>query len=139
MRRALLAAALLCALALPAHAATISINSWDPGGDIETYEMWWKRIAATGDTVRINSQCVSACTMVLGLVPAKRVCVTPRGKFGIHMVSVDDVPNRRETRIFVRKFYPAWLQAWLKTKPKLTDDLTWLTPKDIGNHLRRCR
>jgi hypothetical protein len=139
MRRAILAAALLCALALPAHASTMSINSWDPGGEIETYEMWWKRIAASGVNVRINGPCVSSCSMVLGLVPASRICITARGKFGIHMASIDDVPNKRMTRKFVRAYYPQWVQAWLKTKPPLTDDLTWLTPRDIGGRLKRCK
>ena len=138
MRQACLAALLALALVTSASAATMSINSWDPGGQIHTYEMWWKRIAALGVTVRVNGPCVSACTMMLWLVPKTRVCITPRAKFGIHMVSVDDVPNRRATRSFVKN-YPAWVKAWLKTKPRLTDDLTWLYPKDIGNNLKRCK
>ena len=139
MTRTFLTVVFILGVTLSAHAAKLSIGNWDPGGDIETYELWWKRIAQSGVTVRINGACVSACSMVLGLVPASRVCITPRAKFGIHMASIDGVPNKRLTREFVRDYYPKWVQDWIRTQPPLTDDLTWLTPPAIGKHLKRCR
>lgn len=139
MRVLFLAAALLCASTALASASTVSINGWDPGGEISTYAMWWKRIAATGDTVRVNGACVSACSFMLGMVPASHVCVTPRAKFGIHLASINDRPNRRLTRQVQRQYYPAWVNAWIKTQPKLTAELTWLDPRVFRAHFKTCR
>jgi hypothetical protein len=78
-RVALFAATLL--LAPSAQALTIT---YDPGGRIDRYEAHWRAIASSGETVRIDGLCNSACTLLTGLVPPRRVCVTPRAVLSFH-------------------------------------------------------
>lgn len=146
MRALLLAAALLCAGfgCASAAPAVISINSWDPGGDIETYLMWFKRVAKSGATLRINGACISACTYGLGIVPASRTCITNRASFGFHQTTRETrrhtfVVDRKFTKAINEKLYPKWVKDFLAKKPPLTLDLTFMTAKDMRGHLKPCR
>jgi hypothetical protein len=56
-------------------AATVRIAD-DRGGNIGEY---WSRFTALRDAkeqIVIDGICSSACTMVLGIVPSERICVT---------------------------------------------------------------
>ena len=79
MRRSLAAAVALAPMAYAAAsnpaAATVRIAD-DRGGNIGEY---WSRFTALRDAkeqVVIDGICSSACTMVLGIVPRERICVT---------------------------------------------------------------
>ena len=41
-------------------------------------------VRESGERVIIDGPCLSACTLVLGVVPKDRICVTPRAVFGFH-------------------------------------------------------
>lgn len=59
----------------------------DPGGNVwERYEEF-AREGSRGDTFRVDGLCASACTMLLGAVPASQVCATPQARFGFHAAS----------------------------------------------------
>lgn len=118
-------------------AATISVNGVDPGGEVYTYELWWKRIAEAGLNVRINGACVSACSIVLEKIPSDRICITPLAQFGLHQEATDDGPDPEATEKFVKRL-PQWVRDWLKTQPPLGEEPLWLTSKEIGSHLRHC-
>lgn len=137
MKRLLLAALIFCACS-PVMAA-VTVSGEDPGGDIDTYTMWWKRVARSGESVRITGDCISACTFVVGLIPTNRICVGPRARLGIHMASTENGPNKRLTRWVQRTYYPQWINDWIKTKPPLTDDITWMTAKTLRAHFKACR
>ena len=47
-------------------------------------------LLTNGTDVVIDGKCLSACTMVLGLVPSKQICVTPRARFGFHAASMSN-------------------------------------------------
>ena len=38
----------------------------------------------SGERVAIDGPCLSACTMVLGVIPRDRICVTTRARLGFH-------------------------------------------------------
>jgi len=136
MVRTLVWAALLLALSIPyCHAKTVR---FDMGGYVEEYRAMWTKVARSGEQVRIDGPCVSACTMVLSIVPAERICITRRAVFGIHQVSIGDKKYLKGTRQMVRE-YPKWVQQWLKGKRPLHYEPVWLYPKDIGKNLRRCK
>src|SRR5438128_2192989 len=48
----------------------------DHGGSIERYKARYAAIRDRGERVIIDGVCNSACTLVLGIVPLNRVCVT---------------------------------------------------------------
>jgi hypothetical protein len=94
MRRLLtLAALVLCAPALAADALVIRD---DPGGALTEYASHYRAIARSGEHVVIDGDCISACTMIFGRVPANRVCVTPNAVFGFHSASYGAVDENRQ-------------------------------------------
>ena len=58
--------------------------TFHPGGSLgvefEKLDKWYK----AKDTVVIDGVCLSACTLVTGLIPADRLCATDRAIMGFH-------------------------------------------------------
>ena len=61
----------------------------DFGGYVEEYKARYERIRENGERVIIDGICNSACTLVLGIVPLQRICVTPRASLGFHQAYFD--------------------------------------------------
>ena len=78
-----LVGAAMAALAVTTAQSTVRIMS-DPGGQIGPYLENLAALRASGERVVIDGPCLSACTMVLGVIPHERICVTPRAKLGFH-------------------------------------------------------
>src|SRR5271165_2357655 len=93
MRTAALAAALAVALTVPAltvpASATVRITS-DPGGQIGPYLDKLETLRKSGQNVVIDGECLSACTMVLGVIPRDHLCVTGRARLGFHAAWLPD-------------------------------------------------
>ena len=75
--------AALAALWVSSAAATVRIVS-DTGGQIGPYLENLAALRASGERVVIDGPCLSACTMVLGVIPRNRICVTRRARLGFH-------------------------------------------------------
>src|SRR3954465_12170110 len=56
----------------------------DHGGYVEEYKAKYARIRDRRERVIIDGICNSACTLVCGIVPVNKVCVTPRATLGFH-------------------------------------------------------
>ncbi len=80
-----LAAAAFCLFATAAPAETVIIRN-DGGGDIPTYRDRRARLAASGDDIRIEAKCLSACTIFTTLPNA---CVMPNAQIGFHGATPD--------------------------------------------------
>ena len=93
--RLLLCAAIL-ACGITSASATMRIVE-DHGGQVGKYLQAFAKVRATGERVIIDGDCMSACTMVLGLVPSKQLCVTPRARFGFHAASMPNDDGRLVT------------------------------------------
>jgi hypothetical protein len=74
--------ALLLAGVNASHAAIRVAD--DRGGRIGNYLDRYEAIRTSGETVIIDGQCLSACTMVLGAVSHDRICVTSQASLGLH-------------------------------------------------------
>src|ERR1700749_5294071 len=61
----------------------------DHGGYVEEYKAKYKQIRASGERVVIDGICNSACTLVFGIVPLNKICVTPRASIGFHLAYYD--------------------------------------------------
>src|SRR5215831_8364414 len=61
----------------------------DHGGLVDQYKYKYAMIRDRGERVIIDGICNSACTLVLGIVPLNRVCVTPRASLGFHQAYYD--------------------------------------------------
>jgi len=101
----------------------------DYGGFLDQYKLKYAAIRDRGDRVIIDGVCNSACTLVLGIVPLNRICVTPRASLGFHMAFID---TRFTAGIKVTSYwasadmlayYPEKVKEWLYRRGGLTADM----------------
>ena len=78
----LLAAAISAQPSPPARAEVRILAS--PGGQVGPFLDLFERVRASGERVVIDGPCLSACTLVLSVLPAGRICVTRRAILGFH-------------------------------------------------------
>ena len=113
--------------------ADVVIND-DHGGYVEGYRAHYSSVRSSGERVVIDGDCMSACTLVLALVPPDRVCVTRRALFGFHAVRYrylsGDVITASGTDRLIRS-YPSKLQNWITRNGGLRDDLILLTGSEL--------
>lgn len=101
----------------------------DGGGSMLEYISKYVGIKETGARVVVDGDCVSACTLLTGLLPRTQVCVTPNARFGFHSASVPDpvIPLISRHSIigtaFARSLYPTWVHEWVKQLGWDIDDL----------------
>src|SRR5256885_14721138 len=88
--KVVLLAAALYAIALPGAQAEVRTLA-SPGGQVGPFLELFERVRASGERVVIDGPCLSACTLVLGMVPNNRICVTRRAVLGFHAArSIDE-------------------------------------------------
>lgn len=115
----------------------------DEGGNIGEY---WSRFMAmrdAGDQVVIDGACSSACTMVLGIVPHDRICITPNAVLGFHAAWRPGflglkVTNDPATRT-LWSFYPNPIRQWIAHNGGLGLDMIYLSGPELLALYRQCR
>ena len=128
MRITPLALLLLSLLAAaPAH-ALLHITS-DHGGYVEEYKARYARIRERGERVVIDGVCNSACTLVLGIVPLNKICVTPRASLGFHEAYYDKAftfgikVTSAEGTSELMSYYPDAVKDWIRRNGGLTTQM----------------
>ena len=122
---ALLLLALL--VATPAR-ADLRITS-DHGGNVSEYKAKYERIRDRQERVIIDGICNSACTLVFGIVPLNRVCVTPRAIFGFHEAYYDKTftfgikVTSAEGTLDLMSYYPQPVKDWIRRNGVLTAEM----------------
>ena len=134
MRRRLLALALVLAAFAPAS-AEVRIKS-SPGGEVTSYLTLFELVRRSGDRVVIDGPCLSACTLVLSVVPSRRICVTRRAVLGFHAAIAVDREGRRfsaadATRV-IADAYPAPVRAWITRHGGLSRKLLLLRGRELA-------
>jgi hypothetical protein len=101
----------------------------DHGGLVDQYKYKYAMIRDRGERVIIDGICNSACTLVLGIVPLNRVCVTPRASLGFHMAYYDKattfgikVTSYAGTADLM-SYYPETVKDWISRHGGLTTDM----------------
>ena len=142
MRARLLAAAVVAAaLSTTSVSATVLIDR-DNGGPVEEYIARFLQVRGSGELVVIDGECLSACTMVLGLLPRGRVCVTPNAVLGFHAAwRFDDagghVTSASGTRTLM-KTYPAPVRTWIAQHGGLTPNMKILHGRELAAIVPPC-
>src|SRR5579864_792346 len=146
LRRLLAAAVVLAPLVYVAApsgaAATVRITD-DRGGNIGEY---WSRFTALRDAkeqVIIDGICSSACTMVLGIVPRDRICVTGNARLGFHAAYRPGflglrVVNEPATRTLM-SIYPDAIRQWLARNGGLGTETIYRSGPELFALYRKCR
>jgi hypothetical protein len=136
------AAALAAGLWVPSASATMVISA-DHGGSIQQYERRYAMVRASGSPVVIDGRCYSACTLVLGLVPPHRVCVTPRARLGFHAAWFPGTGGRqvmsRPHTLRLYEIYPEWVRDWIVRRGGLSSRMLILEGRELRAHIPPCR
>lgn len=138
-----LASAAVGIAACSTASASIRITN-DPGGEVSAYISKYHHIRDSGQRVVIDGACLSACTLVTGIVPRDRICVTGRAMLGFHAASYYDdvsrrlVPTRAGSRL-VMSFYPAEIRTWINRHGGLTPRLITLRGRELAAMYQPCR
>ena len=137
---ALLAATILAAHDVPAS-ATVRISS-DPGGRIGSYVEKLKSLRSSGESVIIDGPCLSACTMVLGMIPRDRICVTSRARLGFHAAWHPDRAGRQISdeggTELLKSMYPQQVRDWIDRRGGLSPHLIYLSGGELASMYPRC-
>ncbi len=116
----------------------------DPGGEVAAYLHKYEQIRDSGQRVVIDGACLSACTLLTGVIPRDRICVTPRAMLGFHAASYYDdvsrqfVPTRAGSRLVMR-LYPPAIRRWIERHGGLTPHLIQLSGRALTALYRPCR
>jgi hypothetical protein len=115
----------------------------DPGGEVSSYIRKFEAVRESGDHVVIDGPCLSACTLLTGIVPRDHVCVTQRAVLGFHAASYYDDASRelvptREGSALVMQHYPAQIRAWIGRHGGLTPRLIELRGHELTALYRPC-
>src|SRR6202035_787262 len=100
----------------------------DPGGEVFSYIRKFESVRTSGEHIVIDGPCLSACTLLTGIVPRDHVCVTQRAVLGFHAASFYDdasrslVPTREGSRVVMR-YYPSDIRSWIDRHGGLTPQL----------------
>ena len=124
----LLVSALLVLANVPAQAADYRITR-DFGGLVDQYKAKYTQIRDRAERVIIDGICNSACTLVLGIVPLNKICVTPKASLGFHAAYYDKaytfgmkVTSYTGTADLM-SYYPSPVKEWISRKGGLTPEM----------------
>jgi hypothetical protein len=130
------------ALAAPAAQAEMRILA-SPGGQVGPFLDLFERVRASGERVVIDGPCLSACTLVLSMVPSERICVTRRAVLGFHAARSIDRRGRvyaePEASELVLEAYPEGVQSWIRDRGGLTSRLLLLRGRELAALYPKCR
>jgi hypothetical protein len=138
---AVLLGAVVAALIVSAAPATVRIKS-DPGGQIGPYLEELDALRGSGERVIIDGPCLSACTMVLGMIPRNRICVTPRARLGFHAAwhpgdNGRPITSRAATQLLM-DIYPEHVRSWIKERGGLSPRMMILSGRELSAMYQTC-
>ena len=114
-----------------------------PGGQVGPFIELFDRLNASGERVVIDGPCLSACTLVLMMVPAERICVTRRAVLGFHAARSIDRRGRMyaepEASREVEAAYPTPVREWIARRGGLTSRMLLLRGRELAAIYPRCR
>jgi len=136
----LLACGVMAAPVTPAS-ATMRIAS-DRGGQIGHYLQAFGMLRSSGEHVVVDGDCLSACTLVLGLIPRSRICATPRARFGFHAAWMPDDNGRPVTSPLgtqaLWNIYPGSVRNWINKHGGLSRRMIFLEGHELGGVVASC-
>ena len=140
--KVILLGAALCGLASPPARAEVRILA-SPGGQVGSFLDLFARVRASGERVVIDGPCLSACTLVLSVVPDDRICVTRRAVLGFHAARSIDQGGRSyaepEASDLVLATYPAPVRGWIRRRGGLSSRLLLLRGRELAAIYPSCR
>ncbi len=140
--RVLLSVALLVVVLPKAATAVVRITD-DRGGNIGAYWVRYIALRDAGERIVIDGTCSSACTLVLGIVPHDRICVTSNAVLGFHAAwqpgflglhTINDPATRT-----LWNYYPTPVRQWIARNGGLGTATIYLSGPELFGMFRQCR
>jgi hypothetical protein len=143
MRRSVMLVAGFIAAALTTSRAEATIwITGDRGGTILDYAERFRQARAAGEQVIIDGNCLSACTMVIGMLPRDRVCATPKAVLGFHAAFRPTSDGRKvastDATQFMMNTYPPQLRKWISQRGGLTTQMLFLSGRELASFVPIC-
>ena len=133
-----------CSIVVPSAASADVLIVGDPGGEVSSFVRKYQQIRDSGERVVIDGPCLSACTLLTGIIPRDRICVTRRAVLGFHAASYYDdasrslVPTREGSRVVMR-LYPPAIRAWIQRHGGLTPRIIGLRGRELAALYPACQ
>ena len=139
--RGLAFGAAVLALSATSASATMRIAE-DRGGQIGHYLQAFTTVRSSGESVIVDGNCLSACTLVLGLVPRERICATQRARFGFHAAWMPDRDGRPVTSPLgtqaLWSIYPTSVRRWINRHGGLSRKMIFMQGHDLNGIVASC-
>jgi hypothetical protein len=141
LRRVAMFGAVIAALSGGEVSAMMRIQD-DVGGRIGQYVETFAAVRDSGERVMIDGVCLSACTMVLGLIPRDRICVTERALLGFHAAWMPG-PQGRPVHSAIGtqtlwEVYPQHVRKWINRKGGLQKKMIFLRGRELAAMYPEC-
>jgi hypothetical protein len=115
----------------------------DVGGRIGAYVEQYSQVKQNGERVVIDGTCLSACTLVLGIVPRDRICVTRRAMLGFHaawMPGPEGKPIHSTAGTqALWELYPQHVKRWINARGGLSAKMVFLRGRELSSMYPECR
>ncbi len=135
-----LATALLASMLTPAS-ATMRIAG-DRGGQIGHYLQTFALLRSSGEHVVIDGNCLSACTLLLGMIPRSRMCATARARLGFHAAWMPDAAGRPVTSSLGTRalwnVYPRSVRHWISRHGGLSRHMIYMQGRELYSFVPSC-
>jgi hypothetical protein len=139
--RGLLLCVAILACGVSSASATMRISE-DRGGQIGQYLQTFAALRSTGERVVIDGNCLSACTLVLGLIPRDQICATERARFGFHAAWMPDVDGRPITSPMgtqaLWNIYPVPVRHWINRHGGLSRRMIYMEGRSLNGIVASC-
>jgi hypothetical protein len=138
---AVLFGAVVAALTASVAQSAVRIKE-DPGGQIGPYLESLVALRDSGERVIIDGPCLSACTMIVGVIPPERLCATPRARLGFHAAwhpaeNGRQVTSKAATKLLM-DIYPERVRLWIKERGGLSPRMMYLTGRELASMVQTC-
>jgi hypothetical protein len=134
-------AAMMLATAVSPASATKRISD-DPGGQLGPYLQKLAVLRSSGEQVVIDGKCLSACTMVLGVIPRDHICVTSKAQLGFHAAwrpeAGRQVTSLEGTELLMDN-YPQQVRDWIARRGGLTPHMIFLSGRELASMYPTCQ
>ncbi|MGE0566023.1 MAG: hypothetical protein AB7O50_16100 [Pseudolabrys sp.] len=123
-------------------ASAAMLISEDRGGQIGAYLQAFTSVRDSGERVIIDGNCLSACTILLGIVPRDRVCATPRARLGFHAAWMPDETGRPVTSPLgtqaLWNIYPPHVRRVINRHGGLSRKMIYVQGRELARLVQPC-
>jgi hypothetical protein len=110
---------------------------------MDSYAARYAALRHSGEPVIVDGPCLSACTMLLGMLPRQQVCMTNNAVLGFHAAwRPDPYGNRVVSASATRALmgtYPPRIRSWIARRGGLKPKMIFLRGRELSGMYAMCR